>query len=64
MIQIDFFREDDTVRMQEEIQKLRESNDRIRKSLFAKHGELAKNYLNLAERLEIIERNLCNGLLK
>lgn len=44
-----------------EIEKLKASNDKMRKALFAKHGELAKNYLDLLHRLEIIERHICKG---
>lgn len=61
MIQTDFFADDDILFMKHEIKKLKESNDRIRKALFAKNGELAKNYLELAERMDIIERNICRG---
>lgn len=61
MIQLEFFVNDETVRMKEEIKKLKSSNERVRKSMFAKHGELYKNYSELSERLEILERNICQG---
>lgn len=61
MIQLDFFDDEDTRLLKEEVRKLRESNERVRRSLFAKHGELAKNYMDLLSRLEIIERNVCRG---
>jgi hypothetical protein len=38
-----------------------ESSNKVRKALFARHGELAKMYLDLHNRFEVIERNLCNG---
>lgn len=44
-----------------EVDKLSESNSRVRKGLFAKHGELAKMYLDIHQRLEILERNICKG---
>lgn len=62
MIQLDFFDNEDTHLLRKEIQKLKESNERVRKSLFAKHGELARNYLELLQRLDVLERNLCRGV--
>lgn len=59
MIQLDFFQTDETVLLRNEIKRVKESNDKIRKALFARHGELAKSYLDLAIRLEIIEKNIC-----
>lgn len=59
MIQLDFFQTDETLRMQNEIRKIKESTDKVRKSLFAKHGELAKNYTDLLNRMEILERHIC-----
>jgi hypothetical protein len=61
MIQLDFFQEDEVVLLQNEVRRLKESQDKVRKKLFAAHGELAKNYINLLSRLEIIEKGLCNG---
>jgi len=61
MIQLDFFDSEDTELLKKEIQKLKESNDRVRRSLFAKHGELAKNYLELLHRMDVLERNICRG---
>ncbi len=60
MIQLDFFEKEETEVLRGEIEKVKESNNKVRKSLFAKHGELAKNYADLQRRLEIIERNLCS----
>lgn len=59
MLQLDFFEKEDSEVLRGELQKVKESNDKVRKSLFAKHGELARNYLELQARLEIIEKNLC-----
>lgn len=63
MLQLDFFLDADTQAMKDEITKLRESNEKVRKSLFAKHGELAKNYLDLLTRLEILESSICKGTM-
>jgi|SRR3954463_402798 len=61
MIQADFFIDVDTQALKEEVKRLKESNEKVRKSLFAKHGELAKNYLELMSRLEILERFICGS---
>lgn len=61
MMQLDLFEKDITFELKTEIQKLKESNEKVRKSIFAKHGELFKNYINLLERMDIIERNICHG---
>ncbi len=61
MFQLEFFREDDIIVLRREIEKLKASNERMRKALFAKHGDLSKNYLDLLERITILERNICNA---
>jgi len=62
-IQLDFFRESgsEIELMHEEVTKVKNSTDKMRKSLFAKHGELAKKYADLENRLNILERNICSG---
>lgn len=60
MIQLDFFQEHDEVSvLKNELEKVRASSEKVRKALFARHGELAKNYLDLLQRLEVLERNIC-----
>lgn len=63
MIQLDFFAEEksefDYIR--EEMDEVRKSGDKVRKSLFARHSELARKYMELHERMQIIERNICKG---
>lgn len=59
MLQLEFFEAEDTERLRGEIEKLKESNDRMRKALFARHGQLAKNYLEIDSRLSIIEKHIC-----
>lgn len=34
---------------------------RVRKGQYAKIGEMMKMFLNIQERLEILERNICKG---
>ncbi len=63
MLQLEFFELDNVERVAIEMDKLKESNDRLRKALFARHGQLAKNYLDLHNRLDVIERNICKEAL-
>lgn len=44
-----------------EVKEVKESSDKVRKSLFARHGELSRKYSELHERMQIIERNICRG---
>lgn len=63
MIQLDFFSEEKTEYdyIREELGEVRQSSDKVRKSLFARHAELARKYMELHERMQIIERNICKG---
>ena len=61
-IQLTFFDEHTEERILElEMKKLAASQDKLRKALFARHGELAKKYVEMHNRLEILERNICKG---
>jgi hypothetical protein len=51
--ELDFIRSD--------VKEVKESNDKVRKSMFARHGELARKYAELHERMQILERNICQG---
>jgi len=63
VIQLDFFMDDksEVDCLRESVKLVKESSDKVRKSMFARHAELAKKYLELHERLEILERNICRG---
>ena len=65
-IQLDFFKEmDESDWLREEIRLLKEGHEKVRKSLYARHGELAKKYCDLHNRMQILEHNICrNNLLK
>lgn len=39
--------------------EVKESADRVRKKLFAENGKLVKQVIDLTQRMEIIERNIC-----
>ncbi len=45
--------------LKEEVSLLKKSQDKLRKALFARHGELAKRYVEIHERMEILERYIC-----
>lgn len=73
MIQLDLFQDldvplRDDAKIMRELNEVRQialdtyrSSDKVRKALFARHGELAKMYLEIHSRLEVIERNICHG---
>lgn len=49
--------------LKEDVKIFKESNDKVRKSMFARHSELARKYTELHDRLQILERNICHGLV-
>ena len=61
MIQLELFPEDEVITLRLEVQKMKETTDKMRKALFARHGDLAKYYLDIAQRLEVLEKNICKG---
>ena len=61
LLQLEFFQKNDQEIIQEEIQDLKESTSKVRKSLFADHAKLARLVLELHERLELIEKNICTS---
>ncbi len=63
MIQLDFFQPLSEIEiLREEIRQVRASNDKVRKSLFARHGELSKLYIETKMRLDILEMNICKNI--
>ncbi len=63
-IQYDFFEKEEETELkalQEAFDEVRKSTDKVRKGLFARHNELAKMYVDLHNRMEIIEKNICKG---
>jgi hypothetical protein len=61
--QLEFFYQERTELddIKEEVKDVKQSNDKVRKSMFARHGELARKYMELNERMQIIERNICRS---
>ncbi len=62
LVQLDLFENKSEVEILEDrVRLLEKSMDKQRKSLFARNGELAKKYMELHDRMEVIERNICKG---
>lgn len=59
LIQLDLFEDNEVVLLRNEMRKVKETCDKTRKGLFARHGELAKLFVELDYRLNILERNIC-----
>ena len=65
-IQLDLFKTKEECEfdaMRQSIQEMKKSQERVRKKLFAENGQQKKIILDLSERMEIIERNICKGML-
>ena len=61
MIQLEFFPLSKEERLENEIQELRLSQEKVRKKLFAQNSELTKMYMQLHHEFEDLKRALCNG---
>lgn len=61
--QLEFFQDEQSEIdcIKSEVKDVKESSDKVRKSMFARHGELTRKYMELHDRLQIIERNLCRN---
>jgi hypothetical protein len=61
-IQLDLFREiDDLEEIRMQMQALKESQDKVRKKLFAEHGKLAKMYIELFQEFESWKAMVAKG---
>ncbi len=61
LLQLDFFEDTEITHIKQEIEKVKQSSDRVRKGMYAKHGALEKKFQELDDRLGIIERNICKN---
>ena len=62
-IQLDFFetqQQSEIVALRKELSCVKSSTEKVRKGLFSRNGELQKKIDDLNNRLQIIERNICN----
>jgi len=57
-MQLDLFEKDEIKLLREELKKVKDSSDSVRRGIFARHGELAKLYLALKEDLESLKISL------
>jgi hypothetical protein len=63
-IQYDFFKteeESELEALRKRVEEIDASSHRVRKGIYARHGELFKIINDLEDRLKIIERNLCKN---
>ena len=63
MYQLDFFTPEKTEIefIKDHVKEVKESSKKVRKGLFARHSELARKYIELHDRLQILEKNICRG---
>jgi hypothetical protein len=59
MYQLAFIEKTDIEYLKDDVKCVKESSDKVRKSMFARHADLARKYIELHERMQIIERNIC-----
>lgn len=59
-MQLEFFEQDETTVLRHKFNSLKESQDKIRKGLYAKNGDLQKKYDDLLTRMELLERYICH----
>lgn len=66
LIQYDFFEApvSELQDMRNELKEMKVSQDKVRRAMFARHGELAKMYLELYHEFETLKRNICKGVEK
>jgi len=65
-VQYDFFltpQESETEMLIREIDGIKYSTSKVRRALFARNGELQRKMLELEERLAVIERGICRGII-
>lgn len=64
IFQLDFWEtpeQSEIASLRERIDAVKLSNDKVRRAMFGRHGDLTKRMLDLEERFNIIERALCRG---
>lgn len=60
-MQLEFFPLSKEEQLEQEVKKLKESQDKVRKKLFRQNGELMKMYLDLHHEFEDLKRSICIG---
>ena len=62
VVQYDFFKSKELSEIEalkEYCDEIKESCNKVRKGIYAKHGELNKKYIELEARLNLLEKNIC-----
>ena len=60
-LQMDFFKSNEIVQMEQAIKSQKLSNDKVRKKLFAENGKLKKQVAELASRIAVLENTIGHG---
>jgi hypothetical protein len=60
-MQLEFKPKSEIELLREEMKELRESLHKQRRALFARHGELAKMYVNLSHEFEVLKASICQN---
>ena len=47
--------------MKRQLAEMKKSQDKVRKGIYAKHGELCKMYLDLYHEVETLKRDICRN---
>lgn len=62
MEQLLLFEESREEKLEREVKRLKEQTEKIRKGIYAKHGELYKLYLEQKQELDILKTAICRGV--
>lgn len=57
----EFYEPSETEMLAKDFAELKTSCDKVRRAMFARHGDLARMVLDIHQRLEVIERHLCRN---
>lgn len=61
-VQLDLFRtkeECEIIALRGEVNRVYSTCDKLRKAMWARHGEISKRQVDLEERLTIVEKGIC-----
>ena len=59
--QLDFFKSEETSKMESEIKKMKLSLNRVRKSAFARISEMQGMYDELKNEFDALKKSICKG---
>lgn len=61
ILQLDFFKDDDILRLESEILEAKKASERVRKGVFARLNELQKKYDEVYENHLLFKKAICQG---